>query len=68
MGGAYSYLCFLCGKNLLEIAPNNARGLSSVNSSPKSPALVVFDNRTSLGVEGGQTLAERIDVVVGPLD
>jgi len=53
---------------LLKVAPNNTWGLGSVDSGPKSLALVVPDHRTSLSVEGSQTLTERVDVIVGPLD
>jgi len=53
---------------LLKVAPNDTRGLGSVDSGPKSLALVVPDHRASLRVEGCQTLTERIDIIVGPLD
>ena len=61
-------LGFLRSEYLLKVAPNDARGLSSVDPGPKPLALVVPDHRASLSVEGSQTLTERIDVIVGPLD
>ena len=61
-------LCLLCSERLLEVAPDNAWRLGSIDSSPKSLALVVLDDWASLSVEGSQTFPKRIDVIIGPLD
>ena len=70
VGSSRSHWCLgpLRSEHLLEVAPNNARRLGSVNPSPKPLVLVVLDDRASLRVVGIQTLSERIDVIVGPLD
>ena len=61
-------LCLLCSERLLEVTPDNAWRLGSIDSSPKSLALVVLDDWASLSVEGSQTFPKRIDVIIGPLD
>lgn len=58
----------LRGERLLEVTPDNARRLGGVDPNPKPLLLVILDNGSGLRVVSGQTLSERIDVVIGSLD
>lgn len=68
--GSASYwgLGLLRGERPLEVAPNNARRLGSINSSPMTLVFVVLNDWAGLSMEGGQALTKRIDIVIGSLD
>ena len=63
-----SGLGLLGSEHLLQVAPNNARGLRGINPSPEPLAFVVLHDGASLGVEGSQTFAQRVNVVIGASD
>lgn len=48
--------------------PDDARGLSGVDTVPKALCLVVLHDRSSLRVESTQALAQGLDIIVGTLD
>jgi len=55
-------------KDGAEVVPDQCWGLSSVNAVPETLLPVVLDNGSSLGMVGGQTLAQSLGVVVGALN
>jgi hypothetical protein len=55
-------------EDLVQALPNDAGGLGGVDGRPDALLLVVVDDGPGLLVEGGEALAEGVNVVVGALD